>query len=119
MPLPERFVNDIYDGLIGDVKRNPWLSIAIGSLWTAAWLVFIFVYPTLAQTSEVQRTDMKVDIVLRVVLEGKLKELVRVQCDGPPSSWWPVEGQITAQKEEYEAFTRRKWRKMSCEEARK
>lgn len=119
MPIPDNFLNDIYRGLKSDVRQHPWMALSVGLLWTTAWVVVIFVYPTLAHTADVQKTDSKVDIVLRVVLEQQLKDMVRVQCDSPDSSWWPVENRIKDQQKEYESMTNRKWHKMSCLEARK
>jgi len=117
--IPSQLADDLYTGFKTGFKRAPFLWSLMSGLWVLAGLIYFFVYPQLAQASDMKRMDTKVDIVLRIVLEQKLKDLVRVQCDGPDNAWWTLENQIRLQKEEYQNLTAKSWTKMPCDEARR
>jgi hypothetical protein len=71
----------VIGGILTEAKTSPWLAFTAISFWVGVWASILLIYPTLAQTGDLQNVKQDVAVVsskLDMILANQLVEKMRV-----------------------------------------
>jgi uncharacterized membrane protein YraQ (UPF0718 family) len=73
-------IEEIFNGLMTEAKKIPYTALSAALLWFVAWGTAFYVYPRLAQATEVQTITQQVSMIQLQLLEKDIVETKVQQC---------------------------------------